>query len=215
MLSQRFEYNVSNQQTRQFKDAIRLFATKEEVKTYNMKQLSDLKNGITGAQEPVARIKAKHNCCKAMKATTDQAEGLEANLYLVKDCKIMLRQNLWTEKGLVNGARGRVHDIIYQKNDVEFPSVILCEFDTYTGPSLIPNSKSMTLDKAVVDIGDREFALGLTYVALTRVRSLDHLIIAPFIFNRMEKINNHKQFIERRDFMNWLHYNDCSLIIPT
>lgn len=43
----------------------------------------------------------------------DQASGLQAEGFLIVGCRIMLRANLFTEEGLVNGARRTVKDIVY------------------------------------------------------------------------------------------------------
>ena len=38
-------------------------------------------------------------------------------------------------------------------------------------------SQGLTLDRAVLDISEKDFALGLTYVAISRVRTVDSLMI--------------------------------------
>lgn len=43
----------------------------------------------------------------------------------------------------------------------------------------VHKAQGITLDQAVVDIGSSEFALGLTYVALSRVKTIDGLLIDP------------------------------------
>ena len=50
--------------------------------------------------------------------------------------KIVLTNNLWTQKGLVNGANGIIRDIIFlisSRNNL--PQTILIEFEHYTGPN--------------------------------------------------------------------------------
>ena len=53
----------------------------------------------------------------------------------------MLRHNLWTEAGLVNGALGTVQDIIYKPGTRPgtLPAAVLVKFDQYTGPSCLSN----------------------------------------------------------------------------
>ena len=43
----------------------------------------------------------------------------------------------------------------------------------------IHKSQDMTLSSAVIDLGSREFSSGLSYVALSRVRRLEDLILIP------------------------------------
>lgn len=63
----------------------------------------------------------------------------------------------------------------------------------------IHRSQGLTLDQAVVSIGEREFALGMTYVALSRVRTLNGLFLDPaFPFDRLKKVNDKKGLIEKR-----------------
>lgn len=45
-----------------------------------------------------------------------QAQGLDPALHLSEGARDMLKKDLWTEKGWVNGALGFVRDIIYAPN---------------------------------------------------------------------------------------------------
>ena len=122
---------------------------------------------------------------------------------------MMLRKNLWVEKGLVNGSLGTVADIVYEigKRPPSLPALVLVKFDNFQGPFLkddlfpvftttvtwkdkdteckrrqfpisvayaltIHTAQGLTLDKAEIDIGKKENLPGLSYVALSRVRSL-------------------------------------------
>jgi hypothetical protein len=49
-------------------------------------------------------------------------------------------------------------------------------------------NEGLTLDKAVVDLGTSEKMLGLTFVALSRVRHINDLLLQPFTFERLQKI---------------------------
>ncbi|KAK3923264.1 ATP-dependent DNA helicase [Frankliniella fusca] len=233
LLSQRFLSNVSKQEIIQFEDAMRLFATKPEVKEYNMKRMKNLTDE-NGSFLPVIKISAIHNNRCAELGTSSDADGLEKEIYLAKGCKIMLKSNLWVEKGLVNGTIGIVHDILFDENTNPtngMPAVIMCTFPTYTGPSLIPGTKvipirtiiatwtddrnnkctreqfplvvayactihkaqGMTLDKVVIDIGSKEFSPGLSYVALSRARKIDGLLLHPFLMKRLNNLRNPKK----------------------
>ncbi|CAB3990332.1 ATP-dependent DNA helicase PIF1-like [Paramuricea clavata] len=52
----------------------------------------------------------------------------------------------------------------------------------------IHKSQGMTLDYAWVDIGKKELTIGMTYVAISRVRNLSSLIIEPITFDRLTSI---------------------------
>ena len=54
----------------------------------------------------------------------------------------------------------------------------------------IHKSQGMTLNKAWVDIGKKESTLGITYVAISRVRNISSLVIEPMTFERLQKIKN-------------------------
>ena len=58
----------------------------------------------------------------------------------------------------------------------------------------IHKSQGLTLDKVVVDIGKKENMDGLTYVALSRVKRLNDMIIEPFPFERISKLRENKSF---------------------
>lgn len=54
----------------------------------------------------------------------------------------------------------------------------------------IHKSQGMTLDKAVIDLGPADFSTGLTFVAISRVRSLDGLAFRPgFDWARLNSLN--------------------------
>ena len=53
----------------------------------------------------------------------------------------------------------------------------------------IHKSQGLTLDEAYVDIGMSEKSAGLTYVGLSRVRTLDGLLLHPFSFKRLTELN--------------------------
>ena len=63
----------------------------------------------------------------------------------------------------------------------------------------VHKSQGLTLEKARIDIGNREFAAGLTFVALSRVRSLNDICFRQFSLDRLERIKNCKRLKERKD----------------
>ena len=88
---------------------------------------------------PIAPLPAKNNCSEARGVNGDNESNLPSNLLLCKGAKIRLTCNLWTAGGLVNGAVGYVHFIIYAEKagPPELPKAIVCTFDGYIGPSYL------------------------------------------------------------------------------
>lgn len=50
----------------------------------------------------------------------------------------------------------------------------------------IHKSQGLTLKKAWVDLGDSENSLGMTYVALSRVKKLEDLVVEPMTLERLQ-----------------------------
>ncbi len=63
----------------------------------------------------------------------------------------------------------------------------------------VHKSQGLTLKKAIIDLGDKEFTAGLTFVAVSRVRALEDLLFKPFNFERLQRIKNCKRLQERLD----------------
>ena len=58
--------------------------------------------------------------------------------------------------------------------------------------------QGLTLNKAVIDIGKKEFSAGLPFVACSRVQELDDfLFVPPFSFKRMASLGNISRLKER------------------
>lgn len=63
----------------------------------------------------------------------------------------------------------------------------------------IHKSQGQTFDKAVSDIGKAELAAGCTFATLSFLRSLNHGLIQPMSFQRLQVISTGKRPIERLD----------------
>jgi len=68
----------------------------------------------------------------------------------------------------------------------------------------VHKSQGLTLEKAKIDIGSKEFAAGLSFVALSRVRSLNDMCLKQFSFERLERIKNCRRLQERKEEENRL-----------
>jgi len=116
-----------------FSDATCVIPRKSDVAEYNIDKLRSLNC-------PVARINAIHTGgSEARKADSDVAKGFESWLLLARGAKVMLRTNLWTEAGLVNGSVGTIRDIVFEEDQgpPSLPIAVLVEFDGYTGPGIV------------------------------------------------------------------------------
>jgi hypothetical protein len=113
----------------EFKDAIRLFPDNYTCNQYNNDKLKELKM-------PICKIRAINKPESAKYYDEENFFGLKNVINLSINAKITLTSNLWTSKGLVNGANGIIRDIIFpvDKSEDSLPSAFLIEFENYTGP---------------------------------------------------------------------------------
>lgn len=221
-------YRVSNASS--FDNALHLFPTVEAVVEYNI-------NKLHACGQPVATIKAVHTGTNAVKASVDDAGGLQPVICLARGARVMLSSNLWVEMGLVNGAMGTVQAICYHDGSTppDLPVAVTVLFDSYSGPTLsdgtvpiapirhswstsagycsrlqlplklawavtIHKAQGLTLDKVTVDIGKKEFSAGLTFVAISRVRHMTHLLLnPPFPFQRLKNLAKSRRIEERKN----------------
>ena len=64
---------------------------------------------------------------------------------------------------------------------------------------MIHKAQGMTLDRVTVDLGQREFSSGLTFVALSRAKSFEGLRVHPFDLERYKTIEKGKYVEARRE----------------
>ncbi|EGP82368.1 uncharacterized protein MYCGRDRAFT_97535 [Zymoseptoria tritici IPO323] len=145
----------------------------------------------------------------------EQAQNLQSVLKVSIGCRLMLLTNLWTEHGLVDGRQGTLYDIVWPANTdretvrEQMPLCLLVEieglqdscpelFKTNAGDKVVPvfplrrklysQARGMTLDKAVVNLDQLEHTAGLTYVAVSRVRTFDGLMFeTAFDYSRIRE----------------------------
>ena len=114
----------------EFNDVLHLLPTCASVLEFNCCKL-------VASAKPILHCHAKHNHKEASKVKSDDAEGLEKELLLAEGANFMLNCNLWTSKGLVNGAKGVVKKIWFNQGSnthSHLPAVIFINFDGYSGP---------------------------------------------------------------------------------
>lgn len=87
---------LSPEEKSKFEDAIYLLPTNELVNQYNKKYLRN-------SQCPVATILAVNNPDIKFSSSDETNIGLQNELYITVNCRVMLRRNLWVKGGLVNG----------------------------------------------------------------------------------------------------------------
>ncbi|XP_028418786.1 uncharacterized protein LOC114544315 isoform X2 [Dendronephthya gigantea] len=215
-----------------FSDAIRLYFDKKSVAEYNYEKLLEI-------GQPLVKIQARHSGRGASAATSDEAGGLEAVLFLSTKAEVMLTCNLWAEVGLCNGSFGTVEQFWFAENmgPPNLPIAVLVHFPAYSGPAFlqecskcipvpprlfewmadgkylsrqqlplrlryamtIHKSQGQTLTKAVVDLGKGERVAGCTFVAASRVRSINDIVFEPMTFDRLKVIGRNKNLKKRQE----------------
>jgi ATP-dependent DNA helicase PIF1 len=95
LFSTRFWNNLSTEEHISYNNILHLLPTRASVFELNKRHLA-------GSAKPVIICKAKHNHPEAKKASDEDAEGLEKEIFLAEDAKVMLTRNLWTSKGDLN-----------------------------------------------------------------------------------------------------------------
>ncbi|KAI8396357.1 hypothetical protein FOFC_20904 [Fusarium oxysporum] len=164
---------LSQREEDTFDAALRIYSKKARVNEYNYEHLVRLKH-------PAIQVMAKNIGNGADKATSEQAGNLAGAV-----------------SGLVNGAQGTVYDIGWAPGADAHRDRAICHYDDFfLGTSActrkqfplmasyaitVHKSQSITVDKMVTDLSERDFQTGLSYVAVSRVKMLDGLMIdAPF-----------------------------------
>ena len=129
---------------------------------------------------------------------------------------VMCTANIDMENGICNGSQGIVLDFagnggpiikftngIIKTMDIhiwqssEYPTITISQYPLQLAWALtIHKIQGATLDAAQIDIGNGIFEYGQTYVALSRIKSLDGLYLANFNPTRIKAHSKVKQFYE-------------------
>tara|TARA_Y100000780_G_C13694897_1_gene421138 strand:+ start:759 stop:2108 length:1350 start_codon:yes stop_codon:yes gene_type:complete len=139
-------------------------------------------------------------------------------LILKEGCQVMCICNLDLDMGICNGSTGIVtgfrgpnknpivrfsNDIVTEITRFEWNSDTIPGFKIEQYPLIlawavtIHKSQGATLECAEIDVGSKVFAPGQTYVALSRVKSLDGLYLRSFNHNKVKTTKIVQEFYER------------------
>ena len=151
--------------------------------------------------KPVVLVKAA-DALKKVNKDCNLTAGLQAELTVAVGARVMLRRNIDTKHGLVNGAIGTIVAITSQRITVKFDHIIepypvervkskfmlMKSFFIYRKqfPLIlayavtIHKCQGLSLNCAIIDLSNKVFSPGMAYVALSRVRSLDGLYLTDF-----------------------------------
>jgi ATP-dependent DNA helicase PIF1 len=117
----------------EFDTTVRLCAKRVDVALINHQCIRDF-------ERPVLAVLAQHNNPIWANINAADAGNLDARIMLCIGASIMLLQNIWTEHGLVNGATGIIHNIVWdasvEDRRVQPPKALLVIINGYTGPAL-------------------------------------------------------------------------------
>ena len=193
------------------KSPVCLFPTRKACCDFNMEMLSSLTSKIhelvcTDEVDETISIrkwnkKASEQLDK-LNSDCNKTAGLEAKLSLAVGARVMLRRNLDTKSGLVNGAMGTVLSITSQHVTVQFDHITQpCNIEMVKSKFMVMKNyyvyrkqfplilayaitihkcQGLSLDCAIIDLSENVFSDGMAYVALSRVRSLSGLHLVAF-----------------------------------
>ena len=126
---------------------------------------------------------------------------------------VMCIANLNVESGIINGSQGIVIDFKGDNPVVKFndgniitigahvwqsekiPAIAVQQLPLiYAWAITIHKAQGVTLDKAYIDIGDQIFECGQSYVALSRIKTLEGLYLKNFDFTKIKVNKNVKEY---------------------
>lgn len=126
---------------------------------------------------------------------------------------VMCISNLDVDAGIINGSQGIIVDFQGNNPLVKFndgnmrvitphiwqseklPAIAVQQLPIiYAWAITIHKAQGVTLDKALIDIGEQIFECGQTYVALSRIKTLEGLYLKNFDFTKIKVNKKVKQF---------------------
>ena len=180
-----------------------LYSKKVDVHEKNMEELEKNPNELLVFRPQVVKGEAyeKYDSDERKKTDLEMKENFNI-LYMKIGAQVMLTVNMDCDAGLVNGSRGIIRDYKNNELTVEFLNGSVLSFTRHEfvteeddGKVLykvvqfpftlayalsIHKVQGSTLDFAIVDIGHSVFEASMSYVALSRVRSLEGLFLVAY-----------------------------------
>ena len=188
-------------------NALHIFATNFEADNYNNSKFNKINSkeykllafdGICKGKElvPTPTNTREENILKRIDVTCNAEKCISLKI----GARVMLLINLDFKKGLINGSCGEVQEIdddyiLVKFDNGEIAKITKHDFEFYNNEKLIAlrrqfplrlaygitihKSQGMSLDKLVVDCS-RIFEKGQTYVALSRIKTLEGLYLRNF-----------------------------------
>ncbi|XP_059073758.1 uncharacterized protein LOC131874410 [Cryptomeria japonica] len=219
-----------------FDNAVHLFSTNENVHNHNKRMLYSLNHLVVRSLATRARSVNTIEDCSNDELDLELLISKNSRVMLTSNLWIQVG----LVNGALGYIRKIVYKP--GSAPLEPPTYVMVEFDSYSGipfedhhPNIIPitpiqrggtlqlplrlawaltihKSQGLTLSKATIDIGPRE-RIGLTFVAVSHVKSLEGLrIMPPFTYDRYEKMKNGKQLSKRKAEENRLKFLEDNLM---
>ena len=128
-----------------------VFPTHQQVWDHNKIKLLKVSQSY-----PIVKLSAIRKGVHANYMESDRADGLQKNIFLCKNAKVMLTTNLCVPFGLFNGATGTIIDLIYKNEnrpENSLSDVVMVQFDNYSGlPFITMMSDFMYIDNGKIQV---------------------------------------------------------------
>lgn len=207
----------------------RLFATKVNVNDYNMKELNELstKEYTFTCKDDIEQKNESFDYYndKIFKHYQEYMDTVVPNKIILKEkAQVILTKNLDVESGLSNGSRGiivkidcslsndptiKVLFLNGQTVDIKYEDFIQEDKNYIFTRKQIPlilgfaitihKSQGMSIDRVIMDLGPSLFQEALAYVSLSRVKTLDGILITRLF---PSKIKANTRALEFEEFTN-------------
>ena len=103
---------------------------------------------LNQAGEPCGVCVAKDCVARGCRPTANKARGLQKKLWLARGARVAVTSNLAQDFGVVNGAVGTVHEVVYADgvrptDDQTLPRVVYVKMDRWSGPQFCSEVKNL------------------------------------------------------------------------